>query len=84
MYKVFKLSQVKEGFKGRVINVVDDGEAYKYYNMGFYPGNSIIIIHKGRKSSILRLGRKIVKVGNDILDRVLVVEDSQLPLVEWT
>lgn len=84
MYKIFKLSEAEEGFRGRVVNVLGDGEAYKYYNMGFYPGNSVILIHKGKRDSILRLGRKIIKVGNEILEKILVVEDDQLPFLEWT
>ena len=79
------MSEVGEGFKGRVIDVVDVyGERYKFYNMGFYPGNTVIVIYRGDRESILRIGRKIVKVSNDVFEKVLVVEDSGIYFVEWS
>ncbi len=84
MYKVFKLSEVGTGFRGRVVYVDVDEKVYRYFNMGFYPGNPVILIHRGERYSIVRLGRRIMRIENSILDKVLVVEDPELPIVEWS
>ncbi|HIQ13487.1 MAG TPA: ferrous iron transport protein A [Thermoprotei archaeon] len=85
MYRFLRLSEAPEGFRGRVVTIVDVGEAqYKYYNMGFYPGNTVIIVYRGEDTSIIRLGRRVLRVPNNVLEKVLSVEDDEVPIIDWS
>ncbi|GEM_PF-6418744 len=80
---IFKLSEVKPLFKGRIAKIeYSGGDKYRFYNMGFYPGNRIIVLYVDKDFIIMYLGRHVVRVDMDIAKYILVFEDPSIPLVE--
>ena len=82
MKKILRLSQVEEGFRGKVAFVDAEDTTYIYYNDGFYPGNEVNLIKWVGEEALLRLGRYIKKYSREFLDKVYVVELDEVPFID--
>ena len=81
--RVMKLSDCEEGFKGRVYYFdADADDIYRLYNMGFFPGNEVVVIGKSRGKLILKLGRYIKSIEKKIANKIYLVEDDRISFVE--
>ena len=83
MVDIYRLSDVEPIFRGRIVDIeAGDGGEHTYFNIGLYPGNSVILLHRDSEYIIVMLGRHIKKIEMDIATHVFVMEDRHIPFVD--